>query len=290
MASVDFQAAGYALSFLATANETLTLTDCFGQLVAIPAVAIEAYIQLREVSLVFFGLSIGMCAAVLALMIWTRISGANLRETTPPPPGPIAYLSFANVSLVLLEATLSAVVQGSSSFGGVTQEFLSCPAPYPVLEDVVDEILVAVNLLVYVTISVTLLLQVRVVFKTESKKVQAALTNFLAAICVLAAGFLIAAFALWTKVLTELGYSDALYLRILLCARVTFMIYVVICSTLFMYKIVITIIKRRQAGAQSFGPLQVLLIASLQTLLVPGICRSLNQLTDYSVLLRAERG
>jgi Fungal pheromone mating factor STE2 GPCR len=289
MSNATLLAAASALSSLASANEILNLTDCSGQSVAIPAVEIEAYIQSSQVSLVFFGLSIGMCAAVLALMIWTRISGANLRETTPPPPGPIAYLSFANISLVLLEATLSAVITGSPSiFGGVAQLFLQCPAPYPVLEDVVDEILVAVNLLIYATVSVTFLLQVRVVFKTESKKVQAALTTFLGTICVLAAGFLTAAFALWTKILTEFGYSDALYLRILLCARTTFILYVVICSTLFMYKIAVTIVKRRQAGARSFGPLQVLLIASLQTLLIPGIHRPLNRLTEYSGHLRAE--
>jgi Fungal pheromone mating factor STE2 GPCR len=274
---------------MASTNQFLTLTNCSGQLVDIPAADIEAYLQKKALGLTFFALSIGMCAAVLALMIWTRISGATLKQTTPPPPGPITYLSFANVSLVLLEAALSALLLGSNSFGGFTQVFLGCPAPYPVLRVVVNEILVAVNLLIYATVSVTLLLQVRVVFKTESKKVQAALTTFLATICVLAAGFLIAAFALWTQSLMQSGTSQALYFRVMLCARTTFVVYVVICSALFMYKIAITIVKRRQAGGQSFRPLQILLIASLQTLLVPSILRSLNPLTDYSGRLRAER-
>jgi hypothetical protein len=77
-------------------------------------------------------------------------------------------------------------------------------------------------------------------------------------------------------------------LRVMLCARTTFVVYIVICSALFMYKIAITMVKRRQAGGQSFRPLQILLIASLQTLLLPSIPQSLNQVTDCSGRLRAE--
>ena len=253
-------------------GENITAINYFGNSVTIPSDEIAAFMTENNPILILYGVSIGLCGTLLVILL-----GYFLHPVTDGQSWirrPIFLLSITNILLVSTEASLEGFLYSSpSKFNGVSQVFLDVPLPNPVMVAALVETCFAISLLVYVTVAVTFLLQVRVVYSV-TKRLRLGLTVFFGAVCLVIAVLFATAFAMFTKHAAEnrrdLNGPDSIFKRVEVSARITFIVYVGFCSFLFMGKLAATIARRRKAGITSFGPLHILLIVSFQSLVIPG--------------------
>ena len=255
-------------------GENITAINYFGNSVTIPSDEIAVFLTENNPSLIVYGVSIGLCGTLLVILLSYFLHPVTDGQSWIRRP--IFLLSLTNLLLVLLEASLEGVLYSSpSKFNGVSQVFLDVPLPNPVMAAALVETGFAISRLAYVTVAVTFLLQVRVVYSV-AKRLRLVLTVFLGAVCLLVAALFATAFAMFTKHAAEnrpdLNGPDSIFKRVEVSARITFIVYVVFCSFLFTGKLAATIARRRKVGITAFGPLHILLIVSFQSLVIPGTC------------------
>jgi pheromone alpha factor receptor len=152
----------------------------------------------------------------------------------------------------------------SGSFQSFAQEFLGAPASDGNIFECLVIGGIIFQLLLYMSIIATLGLQVQVVFSvTKGERWQLFITIILSI-----TGFALFAFELAYCVFF-INFVVAQNPVPVTAVRVLFVVFVDMCSLVFLYKLGIAIRQRRRIGIAKFGPLQILFIMSCQCLVAP---------------------
>ena len=247
--------------------QSFNLTDINGNPVTIFLEDIRSSINYSAVESVAYGLAIGLCSTLLIAMIALQ-ERTKLRR-------PIFLLNILSLFLVSLRGIVSVIIL-NGPFVGMEQMFLGVNAQYANIASGLVIISAFIQLFLYASILATLTLQVRVIF-SGTRRNEKIITIILSAVAMVLLGF-------------ELGYV-VLYLInifegvlvpqwVVTTIEIFFVIFVSICSLTFLFKLAVTIRRRRSVGVTKFGPLQILFIMSCQCLVAPRIPTLVISQTD----------
>lgn len=247
-------------------SQTFNLTALDGTQFQTSLVAVNqvTYSLLSQVA--FFSFTVGFNGMMIIVLLLLTNRKKALR--------PIFIFNF--VCLVLNCArNIIYISMFCSQYGyGVGENILGAIGQYPLslyaTPNVIGNIF---NMLLYASILISLILQVRVVFAAEPR------TKLIVTILLTLDALLVQScwMAFEIQLMRNLfGLAPALYNlypTLLKLVQINFIIFVGIACLTFLVKLFVTIKRRRRMGFQSFGPLHILFIMFGQCLIIP---RKLN--------------
>lgn len=187
---------------------------------------------------------------------------------------PIFILNFLALFFVCLKAIVVLSAWCSRWLYGIAEFWFDEITQYSQrIVFFVNTISIICELFIYPLILTSLILQVRVVFAAEPKT-RIFVTSLLTLAALLVYGTLFA-YDVWA-LRTVYGYVPGsgtvnAFTTLFQVWNIAFIAFVGICCFLFLYKLVVTIQRRKGMGFKSFGPLHVLAIMFGQCLIIPRI-------------------
>ena|SRR5271156_2749657 len=180
---------------------------------------------------------------------------------------------ICNYVALLLTAFKAIVVVGTycnQFVYGFGEEFLGAIAQYPSSAIIGPAVFASLlSIFTYFFLFPSLILQVRVVFAAEPTT-QKVITVFLALFALALVGLQTAWQAVTIQNAIDPENAVNLSNNVWNAFHIGFSVFVGISCLLFLYKLLITIYRRRKMGFKQFGPLQILVIMFAQCLIVPG--------------------
>jgi len=221
----------------------------------------EIYYMMQDVAAYAFAIGV---TGVLMIVLLMQLDRKKARR-------PIFILNFAALFFVCLKALLAVCGFCSRWAYGIGEYWFTLDRQYNGTNILFINTLTLISqLLYYPFIMASLILQVRVVFAAEPKT-RLFITGLLTVTAMLVYGSMFA-YVVW---ILELVYGNAgtfnNFTKLFQIWSIGLIVFVGLCCVLFLYKLLVTIQRRRGMGFQSFGPLHVLAIMFGQCLIVPRI-------------------
>jgi pheromone alpha factor receptor len=196
---------------------------------------------------------------------------------------PIFLLNIASIFLIAFQNITNVIVL-CASYRGIGQSFLGGTLHYPPSTWTPIILGNIVNPFIYAFILTSLVLQVRVVFAAEPRtRLVITIIGAIATSVEFVLNFVFQVYSIIAQLGPRASYSTPTWLYR------TFRIYFVACvgisCLIFLYKLALTIYRRRRMGisVNQFGPLQIVFIMFVQSLIVPVIFYILDlAVTDKS--------
>jgi pheromone alpha factor receptor len=257
--------------YLDTQNFNVTSLD--GTPVTLNLALLRTFISSSVQTSIIYGFGIGFCA-MLAIVLLLLTDRKKLHR-------PIYILNIATLVLYAFRSILQAIIAcstgssvGMQVLGAVvlpTSRYWAYIAAY------------TIQPFLYASIVMSLVLQVRVVFAAEPRT-QRAITAFLfvsgLGMVILQTYFCIRCIIVDA---TNPTSNVPIISRLYQIMRIYFCTYVGVSCLVFLYKLGVTIRRRRKMGIRKFGPLQIIFIMFSQCLVVPRI--SILKFADVSCLI-----
>ena len=252
--------------YVDTQNVTLIGPDGTPQNVSLSDINDNTYYILTTVASNAFAIGV---TGVLMIVLLMQADRKKARR-------PIFILNFAALFFVCLKAITVVCGWCSRWVYGVAETMFALVAQYDVASAYsLNTIGHICQLLCYPLIMASLILQVRVVFAAEPKS-RLLVTVFLTITAMLVYGAMFA-YVVW---LFEILYGQAPtfnnFTELFRIWSIGLIVFVGFSCVLFLYKLLVTIQRRKGMGFKSFGPLHVLAIMFGQCLVVPRINTSLE--------------
>lgn len=191
----------------------------------------------------------------------------GLLTTREKAKRPIFILNVLSLIIILFRSIVATVIECANYQHGIGEFFLGAINQYSVADFAPSIMIGLLSPLLYATMLSSLVLQVRVVFAAEptTQRILTVVMGF-AAFLIFAFGVVFNAGFIKMQVdAVPIAKSGWTYNVV----RIGIIIFVGISCLLFLYKLAVTIRRRRRMGFQKFGPLQILFIMFGQCLIVP---------------------
>lgn len=243
-------------------TQNFNVTGLDGNPMTLSLAAVNNFIYWLITQDAMYGFTIGATGILMIVLL--------ILTTSQKARRPIFIFNFLSLLLLCLRETFW-LATGCLEVGyGVGEYLIGGFAQYPKpIYAVPDIFSCIISMFLYAVIFTSLILQVRVVFSAEPRTQKI--------ITVLLSLFALAIEALWiafqssqiafvlNSTQTFVHVKPSVYNTVRIC----FVIFVGISCLLFLYKLFVTIRRRRAMGFRHFGPLQVLFIVFGQCLIVP---------------------
>jgi pheromone alpha factor receptor len=248
-------------------SQTFNLTFIDGTQVPLSLTDINQFIYIMLSSMAAYGFEIGFTGMLMFVLV-ILTTGQKARR-------PIFILNFIALFLSCVRAILQVAARCTQYIYGVGENFLDAANQYSKTSYIPVQLIVdcIINPLLYAAILASLILQVRVVFAAEPRT-QQLITLLLSAYALVIVAFWLTFNIYTTKMLFFNFLNDNpdfnlphpfLYNSV----RIMFIVFVGISCLLFIYKLFVTIQRRRRMGFRKFGPLHILFIMFGQCLIIP---------------------
>jgi len=239
-------------------NQNFNVTGLGGTPVTLNLGQIRTYIYYEVSSAIVYGFSVGFCAMVIIVLLLLTDS-KKLRR-------PIYILNMVSLVLSTFRSIIACIIICSKPSDGIAPNFLGALAEYPTAEWAPLIMGYVLQPFIYASIVLSLILQVWVVFAVEPKT-QIFVTGVLvlSGLALVVLEFYFAVVQIIDEVTKIPSINPTLYLII----RIYFVTWVGVSCLIFLYKLAVTIYRRRKMGIKKFGPLQIIFIMFSQCLVVP---------------------
>ena len=240
-------------------SQSFNLTGIDGSTVTLSLAEINGFTHflLAEQAVQGFIIGVSSLLIIILLLLTTAKKARRL----------IFILNFLSLVFLCIRSILNVSNFSSQAMNGIGENFLDAIAQYPTARYSTTMVGVIVSFSLIVTIVMSLMFQVRVVFSAEPRT-QKIVT------AVLSLG------ALWViGIYLRFSISEMRVIinRILSVEspwtwegfEIGMIIYVGICCLLFLYKLFQAIRLRKRMGYKRFGPLQILFVMFAQCLIIP---------------------
>ena len=239
-------------------SQPFNLTALDGSTVTISLSEVNAFIYyiLAEQSVQGFIIGISSLLIIVLLLLTTAKKARRL----------IFIFNFLSVFFLCFRSIFNVANDCTALGYGIGEVLFGATAQYPFSKYAISILGVLVSLALAITIVVSLVLQVRVVFAAEprtQKIVTAILT--LMGLWTVGSYFAVAVWEVKLRLARGSGQTPWTYTAY----EISMIIYTGICSLLFLYKLFHAIRLRRRMGYKNFGPLQILFVMFAQCLVIP---------------------
>lgn len=240
-------------------NQSFNATDLSGNSTEVSFTDLNQIAYENTVQAIFFAFGFGF--AMMLLLILLVITPSKQRRQ------PIYILNVISLSGYSVRALMTLIIN-CAPYNAVSVSYFGAIAGWN--NDTWTPLVIqAIAMMVYyVTMSVSLLLQVRVVFAAEPKT-QKLVTFGFGAVCF---GFCVLCWVSFiNRLVWQFSATAELWTQLQNPLEIYFIIYLGICCLAFLYKLGGTILRRRRMGIDvtHFGPLQIIFVMFLQCLIVP---------------------
>jgi hypothetical protein len=210
-----------------------------------------------------YAFSVGVCGTLMIVLLIL----ADKKKVRRP----VFVLNFLALFFSCLKGIIVLAASCSQWLYGVGEQLFVTQAQYaPATVLGINATFGIMDLIIYPFVLASLILQIRVVFAAEP-------TNRLLVTLFLVVGALffystLFANAVWLlQIVFGTPQTFNNFTLLFNMYNISFVVFVGICSVLFVYKLLVTIQRRKSMGFKSFGPLHVLAIVFGQCLIVPRI-------------------
>jgi pheromone alpha factor receptor len=184
---------------------------------------------------------------------------------------PVFILNFLALFFLCMKGIINLAGECSQWAYGVGENLFEEQAQYSLASvQGINTLFLILDLIIYPLVLASLILQIRIVF-AATPKTRLFITLFLVA----GALFMYATLFAYTVWILQIVYGTPQtfnsFTLLFNMYNISFVVFVGICSVLFIYKLLVTIQRRKSMGFKSFGPLHVLAIVFGQCLVVPRI-------------------
>ncbi|KAK9489665.1 fungal pheromone mating factor STE2 GPCR-domain-containing protein [Lipomyces doorenjongii] len=247
-----------------------------GSTTTISATSVDAWMRESGISCTVFAVHIG--AAAITAIILALLTKPNKRKT------PVFILNEICLFLIVLRAGLyiDYILGPFNTFGGFFSDDYS---QVPFQAYVRSSVTSVLQLLITLGVELSLLFQVRIVFDTH-RSLQRIVTALCSCLVVLVLAFWLIAIIQNIRMIMEVQVY-AFLAWALITAKVLYAASISIFSSIFCFKLVLAIRQRRVLGLTEFGPLQVIVIMTTQTTIVPAIVTIVEISTNGGIVLSA---
>ncbi|KAJ8103133.1 fungal pheromone mating factor STE2 GPCR-domain-containing protein [Lipomyces tetrasporus] len=247
-----------------------------GSHTTISATWIDSWMRESGISCTVFGVHIG--AAAITAIILALLTKPNKRRT------PVFILNEISLFLVILRAGLyiNYVLGPFNTFGAYFSGDYS-EVPYQAL--VRSSVTAFLQLLITFGVELSLLFQVRIVFDTH-RRLQRIITAGCSVLVVIVMAFWLVAIVQNIGEIMQAGEYQYLAWA-WTTAKALYAASISIFSGIFCFKLVLAIRQRRVLGLTEFGPLQVIVIMTTQTMIVPAVITIVELATNSGIVLSA---
>ena len=254
-------------SFYLDNTQTFNVTDINGNSVQFTLGEIDQFVYWLCSTLSVQGFSLGFTSMLLIILtILTPLKKAKR---------PIFICNYIALFLQCAKAIICIGLYCNQFIYGIGEDELGALAQYSESQWLGPTVTTVVfSMILYPLIFTSLILQVRVVFAAEPTT-QKIITVVLGLFALALTGLVWA----WDVHGIQASFSPALANisnTIWNAWHIGFCVFIGVSCLLFLYKLVITIYRRRRMGFKQFGPLQVLVIMFGQCLIIPGSNSSSN--------------
>jgi pheromone alpha factor receptor len=184
---------------------------------------------------------------------------------------PVFILNFLALFFQCLKGIINIAGECSQWAYGVGESLFQLQAQYSQASiRGINTLFTILDLIIYPLVLASLILQIRIVF-AATPKTRLFITLFLVA----GALFQYATLFAYTVWILQIYYGSPesfnVFTMLYNMWNISFVVFVGICSVLLLFKLLVTIKRRKSMGFKSFGPLHVLAIVFGQCLIVPRI-------------------
>lgn len=260
---------GYAWN-LYIASQSFNATDVYGNQTTVSFQDINSYEWGVIAQSSTFGFTVGFTSMLMIVLLILTERKKALR--------PIFIFNFASLFLICFREILFLAQNGTGYTYGIGEVFLGAQYHYSKTgADVLNILGYIINMVLYPCFLISLVLQVRVVFAAEPR------TQMLITVILGLGALTIEVFWItFNAYVMKFILSDPIGLQtikpfIYNTVQIGVIIFVGICCLLFLFKLFVTIRRRRKMGFQRFGPLHILFIMFSQCLILPRISPFLNR-------------
>lgn len=184
---------------------------------------------------------------------------------------PVFVLNFLALFFLCIKGIINLAGECSQWAYGVGEVLFQTQAQYASTSVLgINTLFLLLDLIIYPLVLASLILQIRIVF-AATPQTRLFVTLFLVAGALFMYSTLFADTVWLLQLLYGSPQSFNNFTLVFNMYNISFVVFVGICSFLFIYKLVVTIQRRKSMGFKSFGPLHVLAIVFGQCLIVPGI-------------------
>jgi pheromone alpha factor receptor len=237
-------------------NETFNLTDYYGNTVALTADDIRQWRESVNIQGIAYGVTIGLSSTLLFIMSGLAIQDrSRLRR-------PLFALNLLSLFFTLFRGIVNSM---SLSMGSIAVTFLGAPPQDEAAAFGLLILTVLAQLLLYLCILATLILQIHVVFSgNKNSQTGILVASSVVALFLISLQIARSVFTIRHNItgIPEPSWADTTFSILFLC-------FVSVCSIIFLFKLSLAIRQRRKAGVTKFGPFQILFISSCQCLVAP---------------------
>jgi pheromone alpha factor receptor len=240
-------------------NQSFNLTSLDGTPVTLTLTAVNDAMYFIIAQTAAYGFTIGFSGMLLIVLA--------LLTTRDKAKRPIFILNVLSLIIILYRCIISVVITCANYEHGIGEAMLGAINQYSVADFAPSIMIGVLNPLLYASMLSSLVLQVRVVFAAEptTQRILTIVMSF-AAFAIFAFGVTFNAGFIKLQVdsvpFQQSGWTYDV-------VRIGIIIFIGISCLLFLYKLAITIRRRRRMGFQKFGPLQILFIMFGQCLIIP---------------------
>ncbi|KAK9448765.1 fungal pheromone mating factor STE2 GPCR-domain-containing protein [Limtongia smithiae] len=255
-------------------HQTITYIIFDGSSYNVSTDTINSWMIDNSINCAVFGVHIGACTvAAIALALLTKPSK---RRT------PVFALNMASLFLAALRAGLwiTYSIGPLNQFGAY---FAAYETDIGYQEFVEAAVTSALQLVIAISIELSLIFQVRVVFDS-SRVLKRNVTLACSSLALLVAAFWLVAVVENIKTIFVFDYYSQISWTWVV-ARILYIASITTFCAIFSYKLYRAIRQRRVLGLVEFGPLQVIVIMSTQTMIIPLVLTIIQLVADVSAPL-----
>lgn len=240
------------------ASQPFNLTSLDGTPITLQLSDIDLWLYYNTSEVISYAFALGFASMLFIILL--ILSRAEQRRQ------PVFILNLASLFFIMFRGVIGCIAL-CASYRGIASTILGARAQYSPATWAPYAMSMIINILIYGTIISSLVLQVRVVFAAEPST-QRFITWVMTFLGVVFMGIAVA-FNVFSLINT---FKPRPFLRWLYNLKeIYFICFIGISSCLFLYKLMVTILRRRRMHLElkKFGPLQIILIMFLQSLLLP---------------------
>ncbi|KAK9369116.1 fungal pheromone mating factor STE2 GPCR-domain-containing protein [Lipomyces kononenkoae] len=253
-------------------NQPLTIMF-MGSTTTISATDVDYWMRQSCIRCIVFAVHIG--SAAITAIILALLTKPNKRKT------PVFILNEICLFLIVIRAGLyiNYVLGPANTFGATFSDDYS---EVPFQTYVQSSVMAFFQLLITLGVELSLLFQVRIVFDTH-RNLQRIVTALCSVLVLIVLAFWLIAIILNIE---EIMQAQAISMLewAWTTARVLYAVSITIFSGIFCFKLILAIRQRRVLGLTEFGPLQVIVIMTTQTMIAPAVVTILELALSNIVL------
>ncbi|KAK9454444.1 fungal pheromone mating factor STE2 GPCR-domain-containing protein [Dipodascopsis uninucleata] len=240
--------------------QTSVLLTFDGEQYTIPSETLNEWMHVVAEMTMVFGIHLGS-AGIIAIML-ALLTKPNKRRT------PVFILNEICLVLLCLRAGLY-INYALGPFTTFVHMFTDEIADISHQTYVRSAVTTVIPFFIQLFIELSLIFQVRVVFDTH-RRLQKIVTICCGLFSTLVMGFYLAAIVQSVQaIMADREYSQRAWVYV--TAKILYAVSISLFSAIFCFKLVLAIRQRRVLGLREFGPLQVILIMTTQTMIVPSV-------------------